>query len=92
MKALLAASAALVLLTPNACVKDDDDEQARWRYTCGDPVCVGYTASGITLCGDQKLGDRCGPPGATCDPRDDCNRLLFCSVDDPGLVPCPDLQ
>ena len=89
MRALLAASSMLVLLTPNACVKD---EPARWRYTCGDPVCVGYTVKpGVALCTSQTLGGRCGTPGATCDPRDDCNRQLICSVEEPGLVACPDL-
>ena len=92
MKALLAASTALVLLTPNACVNDEDEQQARWRYTCGDPVCVGYTAQpGLAPCMNQTIGGRCGPPQALCDPRDDCNRLFICSVEDPGLIPCPDL-
>jgi len=89
MRILLAAAAMLVLLTPNAC---DKDEPARWRYTCGDPVCVGYTVKpGVTLCTSQGAGGRCGTPGVTCDPRDDCNRLLVCSVEEPSLVPCPDV-
>ena len=90
MKALLAASAVLVVLTPNACVKEG---HARWRYTCGDPVCVGYTVKpGVALCTNETVGNRCGAEGTTCDPRDDCNRLLICSVEDPGVIPCPDLQ
>ena len=68
------------------------DEPARWRYTCGDPVCVGYTVKpGVTLCTSQVPGGRCGTLGVTCDPRDDCNRLLVCSVEEPSLVPCPDV-
>jgi hypothetical protein len=87
-KSLLAA-ASLVLLTPNACQKD---EPARWRYTCGDPVCVGYTVKpAVALCTSQVLGGRCSPEGTTCDPRDDCNRLFVCSVEEPGLIPCPDV-
>jgi len=88
LKALLAA-ASLLLLTPNAC---RDDEPARWRYTCGDPVCVGYTVKpGVTLCTNEVVSGQCSTPGVTCDPRDDCNRLLMCSVEEPGLVNCPDV-
>jgi hypothetical protein len=89
MKSLVAA-ASLVLLTANACEKDG--EPARWRYTCGGPVCLGYTAKpGVALCTSQAAGGRCGTPGVTCDPQDDCDRLLVCSVEEPGLVPCPDV-
>jgi hypothetical protein len=89
MRILVAASSLLVLLSPIAC---DKDEPARWRYTCGDPVCLGYAVKpGVALCTIQTLGGRCRTLGATCDPRDECNRLLVCSVEDPGLVPCPDL-
>ena len=89
MSRLLAASAVLILGLPNAC---QDDEPARWRYTCGDPVCVGYTAKpGVPLCTSEAYGNRCDHEGVTCDPKDDCNRLLFCSVEDPGVLPCPDL-
>lgn len=78
----------ILLLTPNTCEKDP----ARWRYTCGDPVCVGYTVKpGVPLCTNESLGNRCPAEGLTCDPRDECNRLLVCSVEEPGLVPCPDL-
>ena len=89
MRTLLAAAAMLVLLTPNAC---DKDEPARWRYTCGGPVCLGYTVKpGVALCTSHVAGGRCGTLGVTCDPRDDCNRLLVCSVEEPSLVPCPDV-
>jgi hypothetical protein len=88
MRALVASSTMLVVLALNAC----DEEPARWRYGCGDPVCIGYTVKpGVPLCTNQTPGGRCSPEGSTCDPRDDCNRLLVCSVEDPGLVPCPDL-
>ena len=89
MKVLLAASSVLVLLTPNACV---EEEPARWRYSCGDPVCIGYTVKpGVALCTNEAIGNRCRSEGATCDPRDGCNRLLICSVEDPALIACPDL-
>ena len=89
MSRLLAASAVLILGLPNA---GQDDEPARWRYTCGDPVCVGYTVKpGVPLCTSQVLSGQCQTPDVTCDPQDDCNRLLICSVEDPGLVNCPDL-
>ena len=89
MSRLLAASAVLILGLPNAC---QDDEPARWRYTCGDPVCGGYTVKpGVPLCTREAYGNRCDDEGAICDPKDDCNRLLICSVEDPGVIPCPDL-
>jgi len=85
----LLAAASLMLLTPNAC---RDEEPARWRYTCGDPVCVGYTVKpGVPLCTNEAVSGQCSTEGVTCDPRDDCNRLLMCSVEDPGVVSCPDL-
>lgn len=88
MTRVLAVSALLILATPNAC---RDDEPARWRYGCGDPVCMGPAAKpGIPLCTNERFGNRCEPEGAMCDPADDCNRLLICSVEDPGLMQCPD--
>jgi hypothetical protein len=85
----LIAAASLMLLTPNACQKD---EPARWRYTCGQPVCLGWEAKpGVSLCTSQVPGGRCGTEGATCDPQDHCNRLLVCSVEEPNLLACPDL-
>jgi len=88
MRRPFAVSMMLVLFTPNACDKDGP----RWHYTCGDPVCVGYTVKpGVPLCTGQGLESRCEHEGLTCDPRDDCNRLLVCSVTDPLRGPCPDL-
>jgi hypothetical protein len=88
MSRLLAATTVLILGLPNAC---QDEEPARWRYTCGEPVCMGYTPKpGIPLCTSEAFGNRCEKEGAICDPRDDCNRLLLCSLEDPGLMPCPD--
>ena len=89
MSRLAVVSAILLLGTPNAC---QDQEPARWRYTCGEPVCAGYTPKpGIPLCTSEAYGNRCEHEGVTCDPKDDCNRLLICSPEDPGLQPCPDL-
>jgi hypothetical protein len=89
MSRLAVVSAILLLGTPNAC---QDQEPARWRYTCGEPVCGGYTPKpGIPLCTSEAYGNRCEDEGVTCDPKDDCNRLLICSPHDPGLMPCPDL-
>ena len=89
MSRLAAVSAVLLLGTPNAC---QDQEPPRWRYTCGEPVCSGYTAKpGIPLCTSEAFGNRCEDEGAICDPKDDCNRLLICSLEDPGVLPCPDL-
>jgi hypothetical protein len=89
MTRLLAVSM-LVLATPNAC---QEVEPARWRYSCGDPVCAGYVVKpAIPLCTGQGLGGRCEPEGLMCDPKDDCNRVLVCSVEDPGLAQCPDAQ
>lgn len=89
MTRALIAAASLVLLAPNACRKD---EQPRWRYTCGQPVCLGWEPKpGVALCAGQVAGGLCGSEGATCDPQDHCNRLLVCAIDEPGLLPCPDL-
>lgn len=88
MNRLAVVSAVLLLGTPNAC---RDDEPARWRYTCGDPVCMGYTPKpGIPLCTSEAFGNRCKDEGVTCDPKDGCNRLLICSVEDAGVLACPD--
>jgi hypothetical protein len=89
MTKVLFAAASLMLLTPNACEKD---EPPRWRYTCGEPVCLGYTVKpGVPLCTGQVELGRCEAIGTTCDPQDHCNRLLACSVEEPGLLNCPDL-
>jgi hypothetical protein len=56
----------------------------RWFHTCGDPVCGGWRAKpGIPLCNGEKVGSACKPLGASCDPHDDCNRLLSCATTDP---------
>jgi hypothetical protein len=89
MPRLLLVTAMLGLATPNAC---QDDEPPRWRHTCGDPVCVGYTPKpGIPLCTTEAFSNRCEDEGVTCDPKDDCNRLLICAVEDAGVLACPDL-
>ena len=89
MSRLALVSAMLALMTPNAC---QDSEPARWRYTCGDPVCVGYTPKpGIPLCTSEAFSNQCEDEGLTCDPKDECNRLLICSVEDAGVLACPDL-
>jgi hypothetical protein len=86
----LVAVSMLVVATPYAC---REEEPTRWRYTCGDPVCVGYIVKpGIPLCAGQGLLSRCETEGLMCDPRDDCNRLLVCSLEDPALLQCPDAQ
>jgi hypothetical protein len=61
-------------------------------YTCGDPVCQGYTGgSGAPLCSTETAGGPCNIEGTRCDPQDDCNSLLICSTSDPKLGPggCP---
>jgi hypothetical protein len=71
---------------------DDDttpDPSLFWFYTCGDPVCSGYTPSGNPLCtGDQAQGNNCAPRDAVCDPQDGCNAQLLCTDTDPA-VNCP---
>jgi hypothetical protein len=61
-------------------------------FTCGDPVCRGYTPNGSTpLCSTERAGDPCQVEGMGCDPQDECNRLLTCASSDPQLRPggCP---
>jgi hypothetical protein len=61
-------------------------------FTCGDPVCRGYTPNGSTpLCSTEQAGDPCPVEGTSCDPQDECNRLLTCASTDPQLSPggCP---
>jgi hypothetical protein len=61
-------------------------------YTCGDPVCRGYTGgSGASLCTTEKPGDPCSVDGQKCDPQNDCNALLVCASSDPTMRPggCP---
>jgi len=73
-----------------ACDAADVRERGRWQYTCGDPVCRGHQPQpGVPACTDQRSGDRCPVLDERCDPRDDCNRVLFCSTDPPPPMPCP---
>lgn len=65
---------------------------AQWYYTCGDPVCRGYTApAGVPKCTTEKAGATCPTAGAECDPMDSCNRRLRCATSDPTMQPggCP---
>jgi hypothetical protein len=66
------------------------DRGGRWQYSCGDPVCHGYQKpAGVALCTSEKAGDSCPVLDERCDPVDDCNRILFCSIDPPPPIPCP---
>ncbi len=80
------------------CGDDDDDTmtptpatELYWYYTCGDPVCSGYTPpeDDIPLCTDQKEGQPCTEEGAMCDPQDGCNALMVCAAEDPKAYGCP---
>ncbi len=73
-----------------ACDTAGIGRRGRWQYTCGDPVCHGYQPQpGVPACTGQRSGDPCPVLDERCDPRDDCNRLLFCSTDPPPPMPCP---
>lgn len=64
----------------------------RYFFTCGDPVCRGdATVPGLQACTSEQPGDLCAPEGRTCDPVDECNRLITCAVHDPTGMPggCP---
>lgn len=81
---------ALALLALPACGRATVAKPTTWYTTCGDPVCRGYgPPSGAPRCAGQKPGDACAVEGLTCDPVDDCNRLLLCSSRDPKLSGCP---
>jgi len=71
----------------------DPTPPPRWFYTCGDPVCSTYRPpAGVRACvASEVAGETCVPENATCDPRDECNRLLACAVTDPTRGPggCP---
>jgi hypothetical protein len=73
-------------------VRDGTAAATKWYFTCGDPVCRGYTGgSGLPKCTTEKAGNACPTADAKCDPQDSCNRLLVCSVQDPTQQPggCP---
>jgi hypothetical protein len=55
-------------------------------FTCGDPVCRGYTGgSGAPLCTTELAGDTCSTNGQSCDPQNSCNALLICASSDPRM-------
>ncbi len=65
---------------------------ATWYYTCGAPVCFGWTADpSVPLCTTQRQGDPCTILGERCDPKSDCNERLVCATNDPtgGIGGCP---
>jgi hypothetical protein len=71
---------------------DGAGSAATWYYTCGDPVCRGYTPSDAgPACPAGIVGQPCPRVGEQCDPRDDCNRQVVCATSDPTLQPagCP---
>ncbi len=58
----------------------------QWYYTCGDPVCRGYTGTaGVAKCTTEKAGGSCTMEGVECDPTDSCNRKLRCATSDPTM-------
>ena len=83
----------LLSLALAAACCNDASPPPRLFLSCGDPVCRGYTGgSGLPRCSSaQQAGASCGAQGPACDPADECNRVLVCSVDDPtaGPVGCP---
>jgi hypothetical protein len=81
-----------ILCAPLASCAGDPSPEPRWYFTCGDPVCAGPRPHpGVAACSFEDPGEACLPQGATCDPMDQCNRLLLCAVDDPTQGPggCP---
>jgi hypothetical protein len=69
---------------------DGTSRNPAWYYTCGDPVCQGYTPrDGGAPCSTERAGDPCAVAGQQCDPRDDCNRQLVCATSDPTRSGCP---
>jgi hypothetical protein len=66
--------------------------QPQMFWTCGDPVCSGWTNKGLKKCGNRQAGDPCQASqiGKECDPHDACNATLVCSDKDPiGPFGCP---
>ena len=71
---------------------DRGSRNPAWYYTCGDPVCQGYTPKdGGAPCSTERAGEPCAAVGQQCDPRDDCNRQIVCATSDPTRDPggCP---
>ncbi|MCB9729980.1 MAG: tail fiber domain-containing protein [Deltaproteobacteria bacterium] len=63
-----------------------DASALQWYFTCGDPVCQGHRdMPGVAACTDQGAGLACSSAGTSCDPIDDCNRLLLCTDTDPTM-------
>ena len=61
-------------------------------WTCGDPVCSGWTPKGLRNCNAHQAGDPCpaSAMGKECDPGDGCNATLMCADMDPiGPGGCP---
>lgn len=86
-----ATALALSLMGVQAC-EPEPEPDLQWYYTCGDPVCSGWTPKDdVPLCDGQAAGAMCSEEGATCDPKDDCNALLTCAEEDPRQQPggCP---
>jgi hypothetical protein len=86
MKRLIAAA-----VLASAC--GDPSPAPQYFYTCGDPVCRGFSPPpGVPRCTAlQHEGSSCGAEGATCAPFDECNRRLVCAREDPtrGAGGCP---
>src|SRR5688572_14247945 len=91
MRPILVVLAGLVLLP--GCGSSEPTPTPRWFFTCGDPVCRGYSpAPGLPACAAaETAGETCSPQDRTCDPRDACNRRLACTTSDPTGLPggCP---
>ena len=81
-----------ILCAPLLSCAGEPTPEPRWYFTCGDPVCAGPKPHpGVATCSSEDPGEACVPEGATCDPMDECNRLLLCATSDPtqGPVGCP---
>jgi hypothetical protein len=61
-------------------------------YTCGEPVCRGYTPTDdLPTCPrDLEPGGACRDAGSACAvPDDPCNRRIVCAAEDPRSHGCP---
>ena len=70
----------------------EEEAQALWYTSCGDPVCSGHTEQeGMALCDTETPGDQCSDEGRQCDPVNLCNAVLVCATADPKTQPagCP---